>query len=149
LSDSSDNCRFLFQPMSGDGDLRAKISSLQNTSTNARGGIIMRETLTPGSKYAFMGISPDGTIRSQSRTLTSGGSSSVTSGLGLAANTWTRLVRSGNAVLGYKSADGATWTLVSSNSIGMATNVYFGLAVSSGTTNSLSSAVFTNIVAIP
>ena len=135
--------------MSGDGDLRANITSLQNSTVDARGGIIMRETLTPGSKYAFMGISPDGTIRSQTRTATLSGSSSVTAGVGTAPNIWTRLVRTGNAVLGYKSTDGATWTLMSSNSLTMATNIYFGLAVTSGTTNALSAAGFTNVLAIP
>jgi len=149
LSGSSDNFRFLFQPMSGDGDLRANITSLQNSTVDARGGIIMRETLTPGSKYAFMGMSPDGTIRSQTRTATLSGSSSVTAGVGTAPNIWTRLVRTGNAVLGYKSTDGATWTLVSSNSLTMATNIYFGLAVASGTTNALSAGGFTNVLAIP
>jgi regulation of enolase protein 1 (concanavalin A-like superfamily) len=149
LSGSSDNFRFLFQSMTGDGDLRAQLTSLQNTSSSARAGVIVRETLTSGSRYAFMGISPDGTIYSQTRTATASSSSSTSSGVMTAPNIWARLVRSGNALLGYKSSDGAAWTLVSSNSIAMATNVYFGLAVASGSTNALSTANFTNVVAIP
>jgi hypothetical protein len=149
LSGSSDNFRFLYQSMTGDGDLRARINSLQNSATNACAGVIIRETLTPGSKCAFVGISPDGTVRAQSRISTATGSSALTSGSLTVPNAWARLVRSNNAVLGYKSTDGAAWSLVSSNSIAMATNIYFGLAVASGTTNAPTTATFTNVVAIP
>ena len=149
LSGSSDTFRFLYQPMTGDGDVRARINSLQNVTSNACAGVIIRETLTPGSEYAFVGIQPNGTVWSQTRTSTASGSSGISSGTLAPPNSWARLVRSNNAVLAYKSSDGATWTLVSSNSITMATNIYFGLAVASGTTNAPSSAMFTNVVAIP
>jgi hypothetical protein len=149
LSGSSDNFRFLYQPMTGDGDLRARINSLQNTTSNACAGVIIRETLAAGSKYAFLGVLPDGTLRSQTRATTATSSSAANLGSLALPNAWARLVRSNNSVLAYKSTDGATWTLVGSNSIAMATNIYFGLAVSSGTNNALSTATFTNVVAVP
>lgn len=149
LSGSSDNFRFLYQPMTGDGDLRARITSLQNTTANACAGVMIRETLTSGSKYSFLGVLPDGTVRSQNRSSTASGSSTVNSGSLALPNTWARLVRSNNSVLAYTSSDGASWTLVGSNSIAMATNIYFGLAVASGTNNALSTATLTNVVVVP
>jgi hypothetical protein len=149
LNGASDSFRFLYQPMTGDGELRARISSLQNTTASACAGVIIRETLTSGSKYSFLGILPDGTVRSQTRLSTASGSSGANFGSLTLPNAWARLVRSNNSVLAYQSTDGATWSLVSSNSIIMATNIYFGLAVASGTNTALSSATFTNVVAVP
>jgi hypothetical protein len=149
LSGSSDSFRFLYQPMTGDGDLRARLTSLQNTTASDCAGVMIRETLTPGSKYAFLGVLPDGTVRSQNRTSTASASSAANSGSLALPNVWARLVRSNNSVLAYKSSDGASWTLVGSNSIAMATNIYFGLAVASGTNNAPSAAALTNVVAVP
>jgi hypothetical protein len=149
LNGSSDSFRFLYQPMTGDSDLRARITSLQNTSGSPCVGVMVRETLTPGSKYAFVGVLPDGSVRSQNRASTASGSSAVNSGSLAMPNAWARLVRSNNSVLAYKSSDGASWTLVGSNSIVMATNIYFGLAVASGTNSALSAASLTNVVAVP
>jgi hypothetical protein len=149
LSGSADNFRFLYQSLTGDGEVRAQLNSLQNTSTNARAGVIIRETLTSGSRYAFMGLSPDGTFRSQARSSTAGTTTALASGSGALTNTWVRLVRSGDTLTGYKSSDGANWTSVVTNSVVMATNIYVGLAVASGTTSALSTATFTNVTAVP
>ena len=149
LSGTADAFRFLYQPMSADGEIRAQLSSVPNTSTNARVGVIIRETLTPGSEYAFMGISPGGTFRSQSRSSTSGSTVSTVSSGCAPPNVWARLVRTGNSLYSYQSTTGTNWTLVSSNSITMATNIYFGLAVASGSTNTLNTSTFTNLTVVP
>ena len=149
LSGTADAFRFLYQPMSADGEIRAQLSSVPNTSTNARVGVIIRETLTPGSEYAFMGISPGGTFRSQSRSSTSGSTVSTVSSGCAPPNVWARLVRAGNSLYSYQSTTGTNWTLVSSNSITMATNIYFGLAVASGSTNTLNTSTFTNLTVVP
>lgn len=149
LGGSSDSFHFLYQPMSGNGELRAQITSVQNTSSSACAGVMIRETLSSGSRYAFVGISPGGTVYSETRTR-SGRSASITaSGSGATPNFWARLVRSGSTITPYISSDGASWTALASRSFSMATNIYFGLAVSSGTTSALNAATFTNIVAIP
>ena len=149
LSGTADAFRFLYQSLSADGEIRAQLSSVPNTSTNGRVGVIIRETLTPGSKYAFMGISPGGTFRSQSRSSTSGSTASTVSSACAPPNVWARLVRAGNSLYSYLSTTGTNWTLVSSNSITMATNIYFGLAVASGNTNTLNISTFTNLTAVP
>ena len=58
LSGTADAFRFLYQPMSADGEIRAQLSSVPNTSTNARVGVIIRETLTPGSQVRLYGHFP-------------------------------------------------------------------------------------------
>jgi hypothetical protein len=153
ISGSADSFRFLYQTLSGDGEIQACVSSVQNTGTAGRIGVIIRESLTSGSKYAFMGISPDGTFRWQRRSSTGGATSSTTSGAGTPSNAWARLVRTNGVFYGYNSANGTNWTLLSSRSITrsitMATNIYVGLAVASGTSNVLNSSTFTNVTVIP
>ncbi len=149
LSGSADQLRFLYQSMSGNGEIRARLSSLQGLNADGRGGVLMREALTPGARYAFMGLSGDGTVYWQRRASTSGSTTSNTSGSGTASNFWARVVRSGNKFYGYKSADGINWTRVASASIGMATNIYFGFAVASGSSNTVGTAVFDNANVIP
>lgn len=148
LSGSADNFRFLYQPMSGDGEIRAKVLAITGNNTNARAGVMIRESLTPGSRYAFMGVSPNGRFGSQTRSSTSGSTASTTSSSGTLPNTWVRLVRSGNTLTSYRSTNGSSWTQVSTQTITMATNIYLGFAVASGTTT-LSTGTFSNASVTP
>ena len=149
ISGTADNFRFVYQPLSGDGEIKARLNSVGNTGTSGRIGVMIRESLISGSEYAFMGISPDGTFRWQRRSTTSGGTSTSTSTIGTLPNVWTRLVRTGNVLYGYKSTDGTNWTQVNSRSITMATNIYVGLVVASGSSNTLNTTTFTNVTVVP
>ena len=104
---------------------------MENTGANGRIGVVIRETLSKGSKYAFIGTSPDGRFRWQYRNSTGGKTASTLSTTGAPPNIWTRLARSGNTLAGYKSIDGTNWSLVSSRNLSMATNIFVGLAVAS------------------
>ncbi len=150
LSGTADNFRFVYQNMSGDAEIRARIPSYQNTGASGRLGVMMRDSLTANSMNAFMGIQvTNGTFYFQTRTSSGGATTSTSSGTGTAPNIWVRLVRSGTTLSGYKSSDGATWTLVSTNTFTMSTNCYFGLGVASGTTNTLNTATFDNLTVSP
>jgi hypothetical protein len=149
LSGTADNFRLVYQPLSGDGEIKVRLNSVGNTGTSGRIGVMIRESLTSGSKYAWMGISPDGTFRWQRRSNTGGSTSTSTSTVGTPPNAWTRLVRMGNTLYGYNSTDGTNWTQVNSRSITMATNIYVGLVVASGSSNTLNTATFTNVIVVP
>jgi len=149
LSGTADAFHLVYQPLTGDGEITACLNSVQNTGTNGRVGVIIRESLLSGSAYAFMGISTGGQFRWQRRNKTDGSTASSTSGSGAPPNVWTRLVRTGSTISGYKSTNGTTWTLVNSRSITMATNIYIGLAVASGNATTLNESTFTNITVVP
>ena len=99
ISGTADNFRFVYQPLSGDGEIKVRLNSVENTGTSGRIGVMIRESLTSGSEYAFMGISPDGTFRWQHRSSTGGSTSSTTSTIGTPPSAWVRLVRTGKWVL--------------------------------------------------
>jgi hypothetical protein len=145
VSGSADNFRFVYQTLSGDGEIREQIESMRNGGSGGIAGAMIRENLTSGGRYALMGVTPAGAFRWQRRSSTGSGTSSTRAGSASLPNAWTRVVRSGNTFSGYKSSDGVNWTLVNSSTIGMATNIYVGLAVASGSTSNLNTSVFTNV----
>jgi hypothetical protein len=110
---------------------------------------MIRESLNSGSKYALMGLSPGGAFRWQRRSSTGGNTSSSKAGSANPPNTWTRLVRTGDTLAGYKSTNGTNWTLASSSTITMATNIYIGFVVASGNTNRLATCWLQNVTVVP
>jgi hypothetical protein len=149
ITGRADSFRFLYQTMSGDGLIQTRISSAQNTGTAGDIGVMIRESLTSGSDYASMGVLPSGKFRWQSRGSTGGTTSSTTSGAATPPNAWARLVRTNGMFYGYKSTNGTNWTQVGSRTITMATNIYVGLAVASGSSTVLNTSTFTNVTVVP
>jgi regulation of enolase protein 1 (concanavalin A-like superfamily) len=81
---------------------------------------------------------------------TSDGSASVsTSGSQSTAPRWVKLVRTGNVITAYESANGTAWTMVGSDTFTMGTTVLIGLGVSSHVTGVNATATFDNVTVTP
>jgi regulation of enolase protein 1 (concanavalin A-like superfamily) len=141
LGVSADGFHFVYQALSGNGTIVARVAS--TSSTYAQVGVMIRETLTAGSNHMFMG-DYEGTIYDIYRTTTGSASSYGTGGAGTLPY-WVEVVRSGNTFTGYRSADGVNWVQVASETITMAQDVYIGLAVASGSTSTAYTATFDNV----
>src|SRR5262249_10454560 len=131
IGGSRDSFRFLYQPLTGDGEIKTQIVAVPNTGKKGDNGPDVRESLTRGSKNVLMSISPNGGLRWQRRTSTTKGTSTSKAGSGTPPNIWARVVRKSNTLSGYTSTDGTNWNLVNSTSLTMANNIYVGLAVAS------------------
>jgi hypothetical protein len=149
LGSSNDRVFFVHQRLTGDGQITARLRSLQNTSPNALAGVMIRENLTSGSRNVFMGITPTGTYRRFYRDRTSASTYVRSSGNAVLPNAWVRLVRAGNKITAYRSNDGAKWTAVDTRTITMASNIYIGLAVSSGSSSRRATATMDNVFVVP
>lgn len=146
IASSADSFHYLYQSLSGDGQIVVKVASQENTSPAAQAGVMIRETLDSSSKHAAMLITPSKGVFFQRRLSTGGATSqTVITGSGLAAPYWLKLVRSGNRLTGYHSSTGSTWTQLGYSTITMASKVWIGLAVSSSVNTVLSTADFTNL----
>jgi len=141
---TTDEFHFVYQPLSGNGQIIARVVSVENTNSWAKAGVMIRETLDGDSTHAMMVVTPGNGTAFQRRT-TTGGSSDHTAGSYVTAPYWVRLVRNGNTLTGYESPDGFAWTQVDSVSINMATDVYIGLAVTSHNDGTLCTAEIDNI----
>jgi RHS repeat-associated protein len=140
---TSDQAHFVYEPLSGDGSIVAEVVS--TSGSGAQVGVMIRETMNPGAlgMYAFNYYASD--VYTSQRTGT-GASSSFQGGSSVSSPYWIRLVRSGNTITAYCGPDGVSWTQVgSSQTVAMAQTVYIGLAVSSNTHASTTTATFANV----
>ncbi|GAA5497401.1 hypothetical protein Rhal01_03595 [Rubritalea halochordaticola] len=140
---AGDSFMFTYQRLDGDGEIIAHLKS-QEYIDNAwtKSGVMIRESLDHDSKHVFALSSSSNGTRVQYRSATSGSSSDVNGGN---SNKWLRLVRSGDTISSYASADGTNWTLMNSQSIPMAQQVYIGLANCSNNHTRAVTAIFDNV----
>jgi regulation of enolase protein 1 (concanavalin A-like superfamily) len=145
---SADALHFAYQSLTGDGRIVARVTSVQNTNTWVKAGVMIRESLDAGSAQAFMLVSYSKGLAFQRRTSTDGISTSTTGAAG-ASPYWIRLDRIGTTFSAYQSADGLLWSLVDTATIPMAGTVAIGLGVSSHTTAATATATFDNVSVVP
>ena len=144
--DSTDQFRFVYMPLVGDGQIVARVASVENTDGWAKVGVMLRETLTGGSRHAMAVVTPGNGVQVQYRSATNGGSAGA-GGISGAAPYWLKLVRAGNVVTCYASANGTAWSQVG-NSVSfpvLSASAYIGLAATSHNTGRMTTATFTDV----
>jgi len=147
---TTDGMHFVYQPLSGDGTMVARVLSVQGmwSGTNPAVGVMIRETLSASSTHASSLYRINPLVELLWRGSTGGTTSFVNSG-STPLPYWVKVVRSGSIFSAFISSSGTTWTQVGSNqTINMATNTYIGLAVSSenSANSSLVTAAFDNVL---
>ncbi len=149
----ADQFHYAYKTLAGVGSIEAQVLSVSNTDPWAKGGVMIRETLNAGSKFAAVYITPGNGCRFQARADTGIAATSDTSVVtsqqtAIKAPYWVKLERdvAGN-FRGYYSANGTAWTTMSWNpqNIPMASNVYIGLALTSHNNNATCTAKFSNV----
>ena len=137
---NADAFRFAYKKLNGDGSITAKVNSIVQTDVWAKAGVMIRESLTPGSANAANIVSAASGVSFQYRNFTDDVSANVGQG-SLAAPYWVRLTRTGNTMKAEMSADGKTWSIIgtdaaaSSHDVVMGSSLYIGLCVTSHNTN--------------
>lgn len=128
-------------------EIKAQVMSVQNTGANSRAGITISESLAAGSRRVSLLINPsNNSIQFQARTSTNGAVSvkNVTSQGGVPK--WLRIVKSsGNNWNAYYSTNGTSWTYINKYKVTLPTNLYAGLAVTSGSASTLHTATFNGL----
>jgi ABC-type transport system involved in multi-copper enzyme maturation permease subunit len=127
----SDSYYLVGQPLAGNGSITVRVTSLtglhggggaiaasQNPLAGmtkgvvpwAKAGLILTSSIRPGSPYAAMMVTGGHGVRMQYNYThdTAGMQGSVAA----SSPRWLRLIRSGDAITGYDSADGRHWSLV-------------------------------------
>jgi fibronectin type 3 domain-containing protein len=141
---TSDQFHYVYQPLSGDGTVIARVATEQYSDYWAKAGVMFRETLDAASTYAFMFVAPGAGLNFQYRTAT-GAFSGASGSAGGNAPYWVELVRSGSTFTGYSSPDGVTFTEVGSVTIAMAPTIYVGLALTSHNNGILNTSTLDNV----
>jgi regulation of enolase protein 1 (concanavalin A-like superfamily) len=148
---AADQFRFAFKQLNGDGTIVAKVESIDNTDTWAKCGVMIRESVDPGARFAAVYATPGNGVRYQARLLNAGAAVSDTSvatteQMALKTPVWIKVERKGSSFSCFYSTDGAKWTSMSWNpqTINMTPSVQIGLAVTSHDTGT-ATGVFSNI----
>lgn len=147
LTSSSDQFRFVYKTLSGNGSMTVKVSS-QDAVALSKAGLMFRESANPGGAYAFMGLTSGDGAYLQTQVpgllgLLPPTISTTRYGVGTVnAPYYLKLTRSGSTFTGAVSADGVTWVTIGSKSVSMASTAYVGLVVCSHSNNTVSQAVF-------
>ena len=156
----ADQFHFAYKTLTGPGEIIAKVESVEQTDVWAKAGVMIRETLDPGSTFALIAMTPtnaDGTptqgCRFQARTDTDIAATSDTSvatpeQMALTTPSWVKVERdfAGN-FRGSYSSNGTTWTPLvwRPNIATMDSTVYVGLALTSHNAALTCEAVFSNV----
>jgi regulation of enolase protein 1 (concanavalin A-like superfamily) len=142
--DTSDQFRFVYQQITGDTEIVARVDSLVKTDEWSKTGVMIRASLYSSSAHAFALVSAANGIAFQRRSA-SGAMSEHTAGPAAAAPRWVRLTRIGTTVTAATSADGVTWTTIGSDTIALGSTAYVGLATTSHDANRLTTAVLSQV----
>lgn len=149
IGGTADAFQSVTQSLTGDGEIRARITSQTNTNAAALAGVMLRDGSTAGNVNAIIGLTPGGLVF-QARSTSSGTTTQVaTATANTSPNNWVRLTRCGTLITAYVSADGIAWTNVGSTSLTMGSTISASLAVTSHDNTVSSTAVFDNVSVTP
>jgi len=150
---ASDQFHFAWKKLSGVGSIVAKVESVDNTDDWAKAGLMFRESLEPGAKFAAVYITPANGCRFQARIATdtdaqSDSSIATDEQKAIQAPYWVKLERTiAGEFNAYYSSNGSNWTAMAWNprNIQMTMDVYIGLAVTSHNVAAACQAKFSNV----
>jgi len=141
----ADEFHYVYQTLTGNGRITARVVSIEDTGTYAKAGVMMRQTLSAGSiNVATLVTSGDG-VWMQYRASTDGMTQNPAENTSLEAPYWVRLTRWGDMYVSEMSPDGTAWTTLDSVSLSMSSTIYVGLPVTSYNDGELCTAVFTDV----
>ena len=145
--ETQDEFRFVYAAMSGDGEITARVDSIEAADAWTKAGVMIRETLSANSRFAYTLVTGGQGVAFHHRASPGAlaGPGGMADGV-TRAPYWVRVRRAGNVFTGYVSADGQNWRQQGASvTIAMGANVYAGLALTSGVDGSLSTAALSNV----
>jgi len=151
IYNATDEFRFAYKQLNGDGSITARIDSLTDVHDWAKAGVMIREGLDDGNLQAHMIVAPRERTEWLFRDQILGNTTGPATDVGTTPFPhWVRVTRSGNTITGQHSTDGATWTSLtptelSTVDLDLIAPVYIGLAVTSHVSGTAAVAEFSNI----
>ena len=139
----ADAFMFVHRRMTGDGSIVARVTSVQHVHEWTKAGVMIRESLTAGSRHAFALVTPARGLAFQHRT-TAGATTTYTGTPG-SVPVWLKLQRTGSLITASRSADGLKWTVIGTQHLTLPATVYVGLAVTSHASSRIAAAAFTSV----
>jgi len=137
---SADVLHFTSRQLCGNGEIIARV---MNVSGGGWAGVMLRESLAPGSRKITLKSQLTNIIRREVRSVTNGATSMLN--INRPQHVWLRLVRNGSNFIGYTSLDGTNWDFAFSASVSMTGCIYAGVFAESINANTTTTAGFSNV----
>jgi uncharacterized delta-60 repeat protein len=137
---SADVLHFAHRQLCGNGEIIARVEA---DSGGGWAGVMLRESLLPGSKKVTLKTQLTNNIRREIRSVTNGGAAVLN--LTRPQHTWFRLVRNGSSFTGYTSTNGTNWSFAFSATVNMTGCIYAGVFAESINGNTTTTANFSNV----
>jgi hypothetical protein len=149
IAGTRDQFRFAYQEKNGNFDMRVRVADLGITDAYAKAGLMVRETLADSSRFAavFASSAQLGSFFER-RTTAASAATLLGPTIRFPANypfAWLRLSRTANDFTGFGSFDGKAWQSLGTVNMALPSQVFFGMAVTSGATNALTTAKFRDL----
>jgi ferric-dicitrate binding protein FerR (iron transport regulator) len=143
---AKDQFQFTYQTLPGDGEILAQVRQIEFTDPEAKAMLMIRQTLKSASPQVSLGVTASGGLELEYRARTD---SRIERPGHAGTPCWLRLVRQGDVITTFHSANGADWTLASSHTNSFAGPAFIGLGVTSYNHAALSTAVFDQVRVTP
>jgi hypothetical protein len=140
---TSDQFHFDYQPLTGDGVIKAQLAPPGPAGTQAQAGLMIRDGLGANATFVELAATSGGSASFEQR---DGAGAPATSTAAGTTQPWMELVRDGNTLSAYFSPTGAdgSWTLAGTTGLVMSSTVEVGMAVASGDSAVPATATFQN-----
>lgn len=151
LSGTADTGNFVWQTLSGNGGITARVSITANATNSSLAGVMIRDSLAPNSKHVFVGVDGGGGWHLIRRSTPGGAPVHTTGPSGSMTNLWLRLKREGSTITAYKSRDGRKWQRIGRikrKVLSLGATCYVGFSVNSET-QAPCTAAFSGLNVIP
>ena len=149
---AADEFRFACKTLTGNGSISARVDGLVQRDAWSKAGVMIRQSLDPGSAFAAVYMTGDNGVRYQARLrnlvdATSDTEVATAEQIALREPVWIKIERTGGECRGYYSADGVKWTAMSWNpqTVSLGDPVLIGLAVTSHVAGNPSVAEFSDV----
>ncbi len=140
----SDSFHYVYQAVTGNCEIIARVASMDNTNAGAKAGVMIRDTLNADSRHFSTFVTPSQGILF-SRRLNTGGFSTTDAATSLTTPCWVKIKRVGSLFTSSYSQDGVTWIGLGTQGFSLSSILYIGLAVTSKNETTICSATFDNV----
>jgi hypothetical protein len=131
---TADACRFVYQPLVGNGRITARVLKVDPTDVNAKAGIMLRDGTNASAAHVTIDWMPNRLVEFLMRTNSGQATGSQWTTNTVATAPYVRLERVGNTFTASWSPDGTNWNVLATNSAVFSQTINAGLFVSSHNT---------------
>ena len=146
---TSDSGHFVYRKLDGDGEIVARVASLEAVDPWSKAALMVRETAEANARNVCLLVSAGNGVSLQIRPTPGAPSTSVHTP-GPKPPQWLKLVRRGDVLSGFHSVDGRQWTPAGEQTLPQLSKVVLmGLAVTSHRDDAATTATFEKVSFVP